>query len=105
MLYQKIKAQLISSVFGVNQSFPIVIQVISSKGALIESDKRLKPKKKLILKIRFDAEHTFTIHTLVVRKNSAKTYGLAFSEFQHEMTEYLISSGRSFDIKDDKYAR
>lgn len=103
MLFKKVNGLIISSVFGVSQSLPVVVQAISSKGALIESKKTLKLKKKLTLKIKFDADHEFTIQATIVRKNDATTYALAFADFQHKMTEYLINSGRSFDIQNDAY--
>lgn len=104
LMFQQIKGQVVNSVFGVSQNFSVGVQVISSKGALVESNKVLKPKKKVTLKIKFDSEHVFNIQAVVVRKEGAKTYGLAFTEFHHEVTEYLISSGHSFDILDDAYA-
>jgi hypothetical protein len=104
MMFQKVKGRLISSIFGVSQSSSVVVQVISSKGALVEIDKPLKPKKKITLKIKFDSEHVFTIQAIVVRKSGPRTYALSFVEYQHEMTEYLISSGYSFDIIDDATA-
>jgi len=86
------------SLLGFNQRLPISIEAVSSNGALIKMEKKLKLKGKVTLEIQLDSQKIFIIPARVIRKNSSQTYGLAFSDYQHKLTEYLIDSGRSFNI-------
>jgi hypothetical protein len=88
-----------NSLLGFNPSLPVSVQAISSKGALIQIEKKLKVSKGVTLEIELDSKHFFTIPATVVRQNSPSTYGLAFLNYQHSLTEYLIGSGRKFNIK------
>ncbi len=87
------------SLLGFNPSLPVSVQAISSKGALIQIEKKLKVSKGVTLEIELDSKHFFTIPATVVRQNSPSTYGLSFLNYQHGLTEYLIGSGRKFNIK------
>ncbi len=84
---------------GLNSSLPVIVEAISSKGALIKVEKTLRLSRKVILEIELDSKYVFTIPAKVIRQNSNTTYGLAFLDYQHKLTEYLIGSGRSFNIK------
>lgn len=84
---------------GLNTSLPVIVEAISSKGALIKVEKALKLSRKVTLEIQLDSQYIFTIPAKVIRQNSKTTYGLAFLDYQHKLTEYLIGSGRSFNIK------
>ena len=84
---------------GLSSSLPVIVEAISSKGALIKVEKTLKLSRKVILEIELDSKYVFTIPAKVIRQNSHTTYGLAFLDYQHKLTEYLIGSGRSFNIK------
>lgn len=86
------------SLLGFDQRLPISIEAVSSNGALIKMEKKLKLKGNVTLEIQLDSQKIFIIPAKVIRKNSSKTYGLAFSDYQHKLTEYLIDSGRSFSI-------
>lgn len=88
-----------NTLLGFNPSLPVSVQAISSKGALIQIEKKLKVSKGVTLEIELDSKHFFTIPATVVRQNSPSTYGLAFLNYQHSLTEYLIGSGRKFNIK------
>lgn len=84
---------------GLNSNLPVIVEAISSKGALIKVEKTLKLSRKVTLEIELDSKYVFTIPAKVIRQNSNTTYGLAFLDYQHKLTEYLIGSGRSFNIK------
>jgi len=84
---------------GFNSNLPVTVEAISSKGALIKVEKSLPVSKKVTLEIQLDPKNVFTIPATVIRQNSRSTYGLAFIDYQHKLTEYLIGSGRSFNIK------
>ena len=84
---------------GLNSSLPVIVEAISSKGALIKVEKTLKLSRKVTLEIQLDSNYVFTIPAKVIRQNSNTTYGLAFLDYEHKLTEYLIGSGRSFNIK------
>lgn len=86
------------SLLGFDQRLPISIETVSSNGALIKMEKKLKLKGNVTLEIQLDSQKIFIIPAKVIRKNSSQTYGLAFSDYQHKLTEYLIDSGRSFSI-------
>jgi hypothetical protein len=68
----------------------------SSRGALIELRKPAKLRGKVKLIIKYDTEHVFEISARVVRREGKDLYGLQFLEQQHELTDYLVNSGRSF---------
>lgn len=88
-----------NSLLGFNSNLPVIIEAISSKGALIKLEKTLKLNRKVTLEIKLDSLYSFTIPAKVIRQNSNTTYGLAFVDYQHKLTEYLIGSGRPFNIK------
>lgn len=88
-----------NSLLGVNKNIPILIKSISSKGALIKLKRTLKLNENVTLKIKLDSLHVFTVPAKVIRKNSKTTYGLAFADYQHSLTECLISSRDSFNMQ------
>ncbi len=97
--FQGIKGTLKKNSFlRINKKTPISIQSISSKGALIKTKQSLKTNENITLTIKLDSLHVFTIPAIVIRKNSKTTYGLTFVDYQHTLTEYLISSGDSFNM-------
>ncbi|MCK5830966.1 MAG: PilZ domain-containing protein [Methylococcales bacterium] len=86
------------SFLGFNKRLPISIETVSSAGALIKMEQKLKLKGEVTLEIQLDSQKVFIIPAKIIRTNSNKTYGLEFSNYQHKLTEYLIDSGRSFSI-------
>ncbi len=98
--FQQLRGQLKkNSLLGINKNIPILIKSISSKGTLIKLKRTLKLNEKVTLKIKLDSLHVFTIPATVIRKNSKTTYGLVFVDYQHTLTECLISSRDSFNMQ------
>lgn len=87
-----------NSVLGFKQNLSVEIQVISSKGALIKLEKKLKLNEKIVLEIQLGSRHVFIIPAKVVRQKSDMAYGLVFEDFQYKVPEYLIASGVPFNI-------
>lgn len=85
-----------SSVMGLNVNQTVLVLNISSKGAIIELKKPTKLSGKMTLTIHFDSQNVFTIPARVVRKEGRIIYGLNFLNFQHDLTDFLVNSGRSF---------
>ena len=67
---------------------------ISTKGALISIDKKLKVKTKISLNLEFNDGKTFQIDAKVVRKAdpSANTYGIQFNKYDNELGEHLFNT-------------
>ena len=74
--------------------FPTLVQVnlldISSKGASIHSDKKLKRKSRVIFLLEFKDEKRFIISAAVVHTRLAPRYGLRFDRYQRELAEHLL---------------
>ncbi len=85
-----------TSVMGLNINQTVLVLNISSKGAIIELKKPLKLSGKTTLTIHFDSQNVFIIPARVVRKEGKIIYGLHFLNFQHDLTDFLVNSGRSF---------
>ncbi|QPK63839.1 PilZ domain-containing protein [Methylomonas sp. LL1] len=76
--------------------FPRLIKVdlldISSKGAAILSDKKLKLKSRVSFFLQFNDGRRFTIDAIVAHNHSAPRYGLKFSVYQTELAEHLLTT-------------
>lgn len=86
-----------------NKRRSVQVMDISSKGAFIECDDKLKLKSKGNLVLEFGLATVFIIPVQVVRVQ-ATTYGLLFKKYNHELSDYLINSGRSFTIRGGEQA-
>lgn len=86
------------SLIMIKNSLPILIQNVSSKGALIQYDVLLKLRSKVMLKFRFRSHHIFSIPAQVVRKQEDNSYGLLFNKRNDEFIDFLIESGSLFNI-------
>ena len=89
-----------NSIIKWNKRKDVVILDISSKGALIECEEGLKLKVKGGLILEFALESAYRISGQIVRK-IGNTYGIRFDKYNHELNDYLVSSGKSFLIKGD----
>ena len=87
------------SLLGADSELSVLVLVISSKGALVRLDESLKLGSKVILDIKFSLQNTFSISAEVIRENNKNMYGLGFTVHQHELTYYLLNSGRPFNFK------
>lgn len=85
-----------NSLASLKNSLTVMVVDVSSKGARIEFKKPTKLRGKVTLKIQLDSKHVFLIPARVVRKEDKSIYGLQFLDSQHELTDFLVGSGRSF---------
>lgn len=76
--------------------FPRLIKVllldISSKGAAIHSDAKLRLKSRVSFFLQFDDGKRFTIEAVVANTQSAPRYGLKFSVYQTELADHLLAT-------------
>jgi hypothetical protein len=70
--------------------FKVELIDISSKGAAIYSDKKLRLKSRVTLFLQFDDNRRFTINATVAHIHSAPRYGLKFDLYQGELAEHLL---------------
>ena len=91
----------ISSLLGSTKNIPIKLIDISSKGAAIECEKKLTPKKKTVLELVFKDKKKFTIDAQVIHQNSRrkKQYGLKFARFNDELGDYILASQKDLQFK------
>lgn len=82
--------------------FPKLFRVnlldISSKGAAIHSNKKLKLKSRVTFFLQFKDEKRFTISATVVHNHSAPRYGLKFDLYQGELAEHLLHTQTDLDF-------
>jgi len=85
-----------------NFIFPKLFRVnlldISSKGAAIHSNRRLKLKSRITFFLEFDDKTRFTINATVVHCKSAPRYGLKFDKYQGELAEHLLETQTDLDF-------
>ncbi|WP_019864777.1 PilZ domain-containing protein [Methylovulum miyakonense] len=74
--------------------FAVNLIDITSKGVLIESEKKLKINQKLTLTLKFKTGKTFVIKAKVVRiaDNTNNRYGIKFDRYNNELGEYLLET-------------
>ncbi|MCQ8128994.1 PilZ domain-containing protein [Methylomonas rivi] len=76
--------------------FPRLIKVvlldISSKGAAIQCNKKLKPKSRVSFFLKFQDGRRFTIQAIVANNQAAPRYGLKFDTYQTELADHLLST-------------
>ncbi len=74
---------------------------ISSKGALISTDKKLKIDTKIILGLKFKSDQTFRIKAQVVRKSTTSDYeyGIKFDLPYNDLGDYLVKTQNQLKFK------
>lgn len=76
--------------------FPRLIKVllldISSKGAAIQCDAKLKLKSRVSFFLQFNDGKRFTIKAVVANTQSAPRYGLKFDAYQTELADHLLAT-------------
>lgn len=76
--------------------FPRLIKVtlldISSKGAAIKCETKLKINRRVSFFLQFNDGRRFTIKALVANTQSAPRYGLKFDSYQTELADHLLST-------------
>jgi len=75
---------------------PLTIQLLdlSTKGALISSDKKIRKNKKLTLVLEFEDNRTFEIEARIVRLDAfiPNTYGIKFNKYNDELGDYILKT-------------
>ncbi len=90
-----IKASVLKvRLFGLGKPLGLELLDISSKGALISTNKKIRKNKKITLILEFEDGKTFEISSKIVRleKDQAFQYGIKFDRFNHDLGNYLLET-------------
>ncbi len=80
--------------FSHGKHFPVHLIDITSKGVLIQSEKKLKVDQTLSLTLKFKTGKAFVIKAKVVRiaANTTNHYGVKFDRYNNELGDYLLDT-------------
>jgi hypothetical protein len=90
-----IKASVLKvRLFGLGKPLGLELLDISSKGALISTNKKIRKNKKITLILEFEDGKTFEISSKIVRLEKDQTfqYGIKFDRFNHDLGNYLLET-------------
>lgn len=90
-----IKASILRvRLFGLGKPLGLELLDISSKGALISTNKKIRKNKKITLILEFEDGKTFEISSKIVRLEKDQTfqYGIKFDRFNHDLGNYLLET-------------
>ena len=97
-----IKASL-SNVIICFSCAPLQIQLLdlSTKGALISSDRKIRKNKKLTIILEFEDGRTFEIKARIVRVDafSTYTYGIKFDKYNDALGDYIFKTQTNLIFK------
>lgn len=74
------------------QLIPVILTDISSKGAAIKSNKRLKRHRKICLYLLFVDGTRFAVNGKVAHNEAAPRYGIKFDHYQNGLADHLLQS-------------
>ncbi|HFD13319.1 MAG TPA: hypothetical protein ENJ32_12765 [Crenotrichaceae bacterium] len=77
---------------------PIKVVNISGRGALVECNKQLRLRPKVVLKFQYSARKSFNLSAKITRKEDENLYSLAFEKRYHGLIDVLMSIADSYDI-------
>ncbi len=85
----------IKAVIKINSAFfprliPVALIDISSKGAAIQSNKKLKKKARISLYLLFNDGQRFTIDGTVAHTSAAPRYGIKYDAINPALAEHLL---------------
>jgi hypothetical protein len=72
--------------------FRVTLLDVSSKGAAILSQKKLRKKSRVSFFLQFDDGKRFSITGIVANTQSAPRYGLKFDSYQADLADHLLHS-------------
>ena len=82
---------------------PLNIQLLdlSTKGALISSDRKIRKNKKLTIILEFEDGNTFEIKAKIVRLDTYRpnTYGIKFDKYNDALGEYIFKTQTNLIFK------
>jgi c-di-GMP-binding flagellar brake protein YcgR len=90
-----IKASVLKvRLFGLGKPLGLELLDISSKGALISTNKKIRKNKIITLILEFEDGKMFEISSKIVRleKDQAFQYGIKFDRFNHDLGNYLLET-------------
>lgn len=90
-----IKASVLKvRLFGLGKPVGLELLDISSKGALISTNKKIRKNKKITLILEFEDGKVFEIESKIVRleKDQSFQYGVKFNRFNHDLGNYLLET-------------
>lgn len=81
--------------------FAVTLLDVNSRGALIESQKKLNINQTLTLALKFRTGKLFTIKSKIVRiaATSGNHYGIKFDRYNNELGDYLLETQRNLVFK------
>ena len=86
--------------FSFSKKIPVKLLDISSKGACIECELKLRIKRKTTIELIFKDNHSFNLNATIVHRSKNKNqYGLRFDKFNHDLGDYLLSTQKDFTFK------
>jgi hypothetical protein len=87
--------------FVFNREIIVELLDISSKGLLIETDKKLKVNQRLNIFLRFENNRVFKRQGRVVRRadGPAFRYGIQFDRLSNSLGEYLLATQKKLIFK------
>ncbi|MGR8929452.1 MAG: PilZ domain-containing protein [Gammaproteobacteria bacterium] len=80
------------------KEIPVQIRDISSKGAAITCEIKLKPKRRVCLFVKFPDQKSFAVNAVVVHNLAAPRYGLRFDRYEGELAEHLLETQTNLDF-------
>jgi len=69
---------------------PVILVDISSKGAAVKSNKKLRRNHKICLYLLFNDGRRFAIDGIVAHAESATRYGIKFDSYNTALAEHLL---------------
>ena len=82
---------------------PLNIQLLdlSTKGALVASDRKIRKNKKLTLILEFEDSRTFEIEARIVRLDAfiPNTYGIKFNKYNDALGDYILKTQTNLVFK------
>jgi len=82
---------ILTNWLGLSKKKPVKLIDISSKGIAVESNQILAIKKQVSLELCIQNKQ-FLIPAIVIHRMGLNQYGLRFSQFNHELGDYLLLS-------------
>ncbi len=95
---------VVNSLIMRNKRKSIQVLDISSRGAFFQCNSKLKLRAKGELVFDFGSATVYKIPAQINRVDSG-SYSLIFKEYNHEICDFLINSGKTFEIKTHNNAR
>lgn len=83
-----------TGLFGNKKPIASKLLDISTKGALLATDHEFRIKARVVLHLTFDKGKSFTIPGRIIHRisTSVPTYGIEFSQINHDLGDYMLAT-------------